>query len=231
MVQKGEEVSAQRMTCNRGRKQSQDILVWAQCFAMYLAMVSGRWPRPVPAMMAYMINIIKASQEYEGLAWFLYDEAYRRQAAATGHTEWSKVNPSIFMVCFTAKAKRGKRCEWCLSLTHDSSEYTRSEGESVRAVRLTAMEEGVGVTMPSSGSRGPPVGYELSEVCTLVENAPHWCMLVTPAVRAPGLTWITSDEHDACSPLLGIILTLKYHPPNTPLAPLLVPLGPSPVRQ
>ena len=56
-------------------------------------------------------------------------------------------------------------------------------------------------------------------------------MLVTPALVDPGLTWITSDEHDACSPLLGIILPLKYNPPSTPLAPLLVPLGPSPVRQ
>ena len=38
-----------------------------------------------------------------GIQRFLYDEAYHRQAAATGHTEWSKVNPSIFTVCFTAK--------------------------------------------------------------------------------------------------------------------------------
>ena len=76
MVQKEEEASAQRMTRNRGRKQSQDILVWAQCFTMYVAVVSGRWPRRVPEMMAYMINIIKASQEYESLAWFLYDKAY-----------------------------------------------------------------------------------------------------------------------------------------------------------
>ena len=118
-------------------------------------------------MMAYMINIIKASQEYEGLAWFLYDEAYCRQAAAAGHTEWSKVNPSIFTVCFTAKAKGGKRCEWCLSLTHNSSECTRSEGEADWAVRMKAIEAGVGAAMPGPSSRGPPVGYELSKVCKL----------------------------------------------------------------
>ena len=33
---------------------------------------------------AYMINVVKAHQEYEGLAWFLNDEAYHRQAVATG---------------------------------------------------------------------------------------------------------------------------------------------------
>ena len=84
---------------------------------------------------------LKASQEYKGLAWFLYDEAYRRQAAAIGHTEWSKVNLSIFTVCFTGKAKEGKRCEWYLSLTYDSSECTRSEGETDWVVRLKAMEQ------------------------------------------------------------------------------------------
>ena len=171
MVEKGKEASAQWMICNRGRKQSQDILVWAQCCAMYVAVVSGRWPRRVPEMMAYMINIIKASQEYEGLAWFLDDEAYHKQAAATGHTEWSIVNPSIFTVCFTANVKGGKRCKWCLSLTRDSSECTRFEGESVLTVRLMAMEESVGTAMPGSGSRGPPVGYKLSEVCNFIMRA------------------------------------------------------------
>ena len=56
-------------------------------------------------------------------------------------------------------------------------------------------------------------------------------MLVTPALVDPGLTWNTSDEHDPCSPLLRIIVPLKYNPPSTLLTPLLVPLGPSPVRQ
>ena len=159
------------MTHNRGRKQSQDIHVWVQCFAMYVAVVSGEWPRCVPEMMAYMINIIKAIQEYKGLAWFLYNEAYHRQAVATGHTEWSKVNLLIFTVCFTAKVKEGKRCEWYLSLTHDSSECTRSEGKTDWVVRLKAMEAGVGVAMPGPSRRGPLVSYELSEVCKLYNES------------------------------------------------------------
>ena len=65
-------------------------------------------PNRVPEMMAYMIQIIRASQEYEGLAWFAYDEAYRRQAAITQHYEWSRINPSIFSVCFTGRARRGQ---------------------------------------------------------------------------------------------------------------------------
>ena len=114
VVHRGEEeVPAQRVAWSKSRKQSQDIHMWLQCYAMYVAVAIGKWPERVPQLMVYMIHIIKASQEHEGLAWFIYDEAYRRQAAATGHTEWSKVNPSIFSVCFTSKAKNRKRCEWC----------------------------------------------------------------------------------------------------------------------
>ena len=54
-------------------------------------------PNRVPEMIPEMIQIIRASQEYEGLAWFAYDEAYRRQAAVTQHYEWSRINPSIFL--------------------------------------------------------------------------------------------------------------------------------------
>ena len=49
-------------------------------------------------MVAYMIHIIRTSQEYEGVSWFIYDEVYRRQAAVTKHVEWSRVDPSIFTV-------------------------------------------------------------------------------------------------------------------------------------
>lgn len=37
--------------------------------------------------MAYMVNIIRASQEFEGATWAAYDAAFRRQAAATGMVE------------------------------------------------------------------------------------------------------------------------------------------------
>lgn len=39
--------------------------------------------------MAYLINIIRATQEYERSAWVVYDLAYRCQATATDHKKWS----------------------------------------------------------------------------------------------------------------------------------------------
>ena len=117
-----EEMASQRLARSKRRKRTQEIYVWLQCFAAYVAMIASKCSNRVPEMMAYMIQIIRANQKYEGLAWFANDEAYRRQAAVTQHWEWSRINPSIFAVYFTGKARRGKRCEQCLSASHSSGE-------------------------------------------------------------------------------------------------------------
>ena len=89
----------------------------------------------------------------------LYDEAYRRQAAATNHVAWSKVNLSIFTIYFALKAKMGQRCEWCLSATHDSTECALAEGEANTPVRSRTVESLMGVTQVPERSRTPPQGY------------------------------------------------------------------------
>ena len=75
------ESSAKR---TKAKKRVQDINVWLQCFALYVGVMATKSPKQVPELMAYMISILRASQEYDGSAWETYDAAYRRQAAATG---------------------------------------------------------------------------------------------------------------------------------------------------
>ena len=52
-----------------------------QCFAYYVGVLASSKPALVPDLMAYMISIIRASQEFEGSAWTVYDDAYRRQSS------------------------------------------------------------------------------------------------------------------------------------------------------
>ena len=42
--------------------------------------------------------------------------------SATGHKQWSKVNSSLYTICFTGKARKATRCDLCLSTTHKTSE-------------------------------------------------------------------------------------------------------------
>lgn len=68
-------------------KRVQDIGVWLQHFAVFVGVVSKSSPETVPGLMAYMIGIIRASQEYEGAAWAAYFMAFRRQTAASHQAE------------------------------------------------------------------------------------------------------------------------------------------------
>ena len=98
--------SANSIPRSRARKKLNDIIVWLHCFALYVGVLASSKPALVPDLMAYMISIIKAKQEFEGSAWTVYDDAYRRQAATAGDQwQWSQVNPSLYTICFTGKAK------------------------------------------------------------------------------------------------------------------------------
>ena len=44
-------------------------IVWLQCYAMYVGVMATKSPDMVLELMAYMISIIRASQEYKGLPW------------------------------------------------------------------------------------------------------------------------------------------------------------------
>eukprot|EP00731_Ephydatia_muelleri_P018367 Em0011g407a len=78
-------------------------------------------------------------QEYSGTAWAQYDATYRRQAASSGDRSWSKINPSLFSICFTGKAvTNNSRCDLCLSAYHPTGECPSAldDLDSVCSLRL-----------------------------------------------------------------------------------------------
>ena len=60
----------------QGRGSTTVVSVWLQCFALYMGVLASSKPALVPDLMAYMISIIRVSQEFEGSAWMVYDDAY-----------------------------------------------------------------------------------------------------------------------------------------------------------
>ena len=61
----------------RGR-QVTEIFTWVQCFCTYTSVLSGSSPVAVPELLAYLVTIIRVSQDYTGLAWVRYDSSFRR---------------------------------------------------------------------------------------------------------------------------------------------------------
>ena len=78
-----------------------DILQWVQCYATLTSMLAMQYPQKVPELMAYLATIVKCHTEFEGPAWVLYDRAFQRQAEVSRDLNWSRVNPSLFNLCFT----------------------------------------------------------------------------------------------------------------------------------
>ncbi len=97
-------------------------------FNAYVGVLAGGNPEAVPELMAYLINIMRVSQDFGGMAWVNYDLAFRRQAASTGNRQWSRVNPSLYSICFAGAARASKRCDLCLSLTHEAIKGLRPLG-------------------------------------------------------------------------------------------------------
>ena len=73
-----------------------------------------------------------------------YDAAFRRQAAITGNRQWSRVNPSLYSICFSGVARAGTRCELCLSLSHPTRDCSLAgEQDSEVSTRLKTLESAV----------------------------------------------------------------------------------------
>ena len=143
--------------------------------------MAGKHPKAVPELMAYMITILRASQDFEDPAWLTYDLAFRRQAAATKNQQWSRLNPTLYNVCTAGKARKHTRCELCLSTKHATKECASlAEVDPDMGSRLKAIESVIlamsGFSSPGTSSsgnysrqlRGP------AQVCQLFNRKRCW---------------------------------------------------------
>lgn len=149
-------------TLNRRSRKVTDISTWTMCYATFVGVLGPKNPTVIPELMEYLRTITHASQDFEGLAWERYDAAYRRQAAASGNRTWSRVDTSLYTLCFSAcKANKGERCELCLAATHTTQQCALQGnrdpelGSRVKAVEsvLVAMAQRPGQgMMPQTNS-------------------------------------------------------------------------------
>ena len=146
---------------------------WCGCSVM-LNTWASKFLEVVPELMAYQVGVLRASIELEGGAWAAYDVAYHRQAAATGHRRWSKVNPSLYSLCFTGKAKQSSRCEFCLGSSHKSEECALAVEEDLDlGKRMKAVESAVVAFSAKTGGEQQGNGGDLCRLyqqnrCTFV---------------------------------------------------------------
>lgn len=106
---------------NGTRKMILDLATWVQCFALCMAMITEADPSCIKSLLVYMTTIAKASMKYKWMSWVVYDQNYRQEAADSGITDWSKVDPSTYTQCFANAAISSENwCRFCQSINHTS---------------------------------------------------------------------------------------------------------------
>ena len=176
----------------RQRKcQISNIGDWKQAFAVYMAALVSHHPSATLELLAYMVTIIKASQQYDGLHWRAYDSNYRLTAAATGNRTWSHLETDLFTRFFTGRAREVSACTVCDSLLHRTSECP--EGSTAQRASGNRRHEGgrrqrTGVEARRFSQNWAPdicaefnaKGCKHRHVCAECNNGQH------PAKQCPG---------------------------------------------
>ena len=105
----------------QSRRMIPDYPTWAQCFALYVAVVTSQDKGRIADMMAYQATVAKCALKYKWPLWLVYDANFRQEAAGKD-IPWARVDPSIYAQCFTGQAITNENwCGRCQSLDHGSS--------------------------------------------------------------------------------------------------------------
>ena len=181
----------------RRPRQVTDVLIWVKCFATYVRVLASAHPTLIPEFMGYMGTIVRASQDFAGLAWVRYDTSFRRQAAQTGHRRWSQLNPTLYSICFTGNAQKVARCELCLGFTHTAAECAlRGEADPEMPGRVKAVESAIlalAAGVPKSTLPRTSFGLPSGQLCRKYNK--EGCTF--PACRHTHACVLCSGKHPA----------------------------------
>jgi len=76
----------------RRQVEIKDILPWTEAFPIFQLVLCASYPLHWLELTKYKLHIIQTAHQYPGLAWLEYNLAFRRDAAALGLNDWSKMN-------------------------------------------------------------------------------------------------------------------------------------------
>ena len=100
------------------KRRISNIVDWCQAIDIYMAAVVSEHPSASLKLIVYMLTIIKASQQYDGLCWRAYDTNYRLAAAASGNCTWSRLDTDLFTRFLTGRARLVATCVYCDNTGH-----------------------------------------------------------------------------------------------------------------
>ena len=102
------------------RREIPDIVSWVQCFGLYAAVVTSRYPEKTKELLAYQTMIVSEARRLGGRGWLLYDAQFRQQVSSFSAVDFSRINQSLYATTFLAYGGGGRQkvCPDCLMSDH-----------------------------------------------------------------------------------------------------------------
>ena len=69
--------STQSTSGGRSRREIPDLLSWVQCFGVYMAVVTSKFPMRIRELLAYQTLIVREACRCGGRGWLAYDTHFR----------------------------------------------------------------------------------------------------------------------------------------------------------
>ena len=113
----------------RKTKQITDVVQWAQAFSIFSLVLVTWFPHRARDLLLYELLILRTYSQFgRGDARRNYDEAFRRDAAARGLSDWSNMNVELFNIHTAAVRvpRSPSRVQHAGSSTPSSSFFCRS---------------------------------------------------------------------------------------------------------
>ena len=98
-----------------------DIITWIVAFTIFSMILCHNFPSRWKDLNQYKLLIIQTARRFPDKSWLHYDIAFRKEAAASGSTDWSRMHPDLYNFHtrspVTTSAASGSSTSSALSLT------------------------------------------------------------------------------------------------------------------
>ena len=118
------------------RREVPDMLSWLNCFSLYAAVITSKYPHKTRELWAYQAMMVSEQRRCGGRGWLLYDSGFRQQLSSVEAADFSKINQSLYTTTFLAYGGRGLYCPHCLASDHAQEDCALHPQRAVPVVRF-----------------------------------------------------------------------------------------------
>ena len=94
-----------------------DILTWTEAFTVFQMVLCTAHPHRWPNLSKYKLLIIQTARHFSSSAWLEYDLVFRKDAAASGLSDWSRMNLDLYNFHLRSPAMASPPLPWLSSST------------------------------------------------------------------------------------------------------------------